>query len=171
MILATSVGGAALLSAQQPATGKAPSLAPLYGAIAKQRARANLPPLTPSPQLAELASDWARHLARGGDLVHRANLARIMADSGWWALTENLHFSSKPFDASTVIAHWMASKPHRRNLLDPNVTHIGLGLALDKNGQPFTVFNAAKLTQPAAQPVAGVVPAPDAPRASPIPAR
>jgi len=171
MLFAIATGGAALLSAQQPATGKESSLAPLYEAIAKQRARANLPPLAPSPQLAQLASDWARHLARNGDLVHRANLARIMADSGWWALTENLHFSSKPFDASTVLAHWMASKPHRRNLLDPNVTHIGLGLALDKDGQPFTVFNAAKFTQPPAQPVAGIAPTPDAPRASPIPAR
>ncbi|GEM_PF-1060926 len=157
------------------ATAPPSPLAPLYQAIAAQRAKANLPPITPSPELEQLASAWARHLADKGKLFHRGDLRRIMSDSGWWALTENLHFSSRPFDSAEVLATWMTSRPHRRNLLDPDVTHIGLGSATDASGQTFTVFNAARLTPPPtetnAQTAGGLLVPPGTQKPSPIPQR
>ena len=160
----------------RPPPPTAPTLlAPLYQAVAAQRAKANLPPITPLPELEQLASAWAHHLADKGKLIHRDDLNRIMSDSGWWSLTENLYFSSRPFDAAGVIATWMASRPHRRNLLDTNVTHFGLGFASDACGQTFTVFNAARLTPPPSetndQTAVGPVARPGAQGSSPIPKR
>ncbi|MCC6356287.1 MAG: CAP domain-containing protein [Verrucomicrobiae bacterium] len=155
--------------------GAPPHLAALYQAIGAQRSMAGLQPLAPSPDLELLAAAWSQHIAAKGKLIHRDDLRHIMLERGWWALTENLHFSSRPFDPADVMSHWMASRPHRANLLDPNVTHIGLGTAVGPEGHTFTVFNAARLTPPApdpkGEPVGGLIAPPGARKPSPVPRR
>jgi uncharacterized protein YkwD len=158
---------------QEGASGPGSSAGALYQAVAIERARAGLPGLSIAPELEQLADDWARHLAGIGKLVHRNDLRRIMGERGWWALTENLHFSSGPFDAAEVMARWLASRPHRKNVLDPDVTHVGIGTARDASGRSYTVFNAARLAPPPAEapapPPGGLVAPPGAVKPSPIP--
>ena len=36
-------------------------------------------------------------------------------------------------DASSVMASWMNSEGHRKNILNPNFTHIGVGYTLNNN--------------------------------------
>lgn len=173
-LVLAALPGVARAQRVSPPAGQAP-LPPLYQAITAQRARAGLPALATSPELEQLASVWARHIAARGDLIHRNDLRRIMSDRGWWSLTENLHFSTRPFDPAEVMASWMASRNHRKNLLDPDVTHIGLGTATDAGGHAFTVFNAARLNppppDPTGEPMAGLIAPPGSLKPSPIPKR
>jgi uncharacterized protein YkwD len=42
---------------------------------------------------------------------------------------ENLAFGTKPLGAAAIVQMWMASAPHRLNLLDPAFRRIGIGVA------------------------------------------
>jgi len=44
-----------------------------------------------------------------------------------WAVGENLLWSSPGIDAAGAVKMWLASPPHRRNLLDPTWREVGLG--------------------------------------------
>ena len=35
--------------------------------------------------------------------------------------------------AQTIVAYWMASADHRRNILDPSITKVGIGVAFQKS--------------------------------------
>lgn len=105
----------------------------LVGLINAQRAAAGLGPLTLSAPLSEIAqrhacdnaarqtvshdgsdgSDLAQRLRRGG-------IAVLMA-----AENTGLGFSSPRI----ALDWWMASPPHRANILHPEITQIGIGQA------------------------------------------
>lgn len=63
------------------------------------------------------AQFWTRLVAAGYPRSNRMaeNLARVAG--------------CRPADAATAAALWMASPPHRANLLDPRLRHIGIGIA------------------------------------------
>jgi uncharacterized protein YkwD len=50
-------------------------------------------------------------------------------------LGENIAFNY-PDDNSVMIA-WMNSPEHRANILNPNFTQIGVGIAYDSKGEPY----------------------------------
>lgn len=52
----------------------------------------------------------------------------------WGALGENVAFGYT--DAAFVMAGWMASDGHRRNILSAN-TEFGLGLTIGADGRPY----------------------------------
>ena len=45
-----------------------------------------------------------------------------------WDVGENLLWSTPGFDASTVVARWLASPTHRRVMLTPRWRQLGLGV-------------------------------------------
>ena len=53
---------------------------------------------------------------------------------GWRSLAENVAFGYT--DVSAVMAGWMASDGHRRNILSSN-THLGLGVAAGADGRLY----------------------------------
>jgi hypothetical protein len=57
------------------------------------------------------------------------------AGVAWTRVTENLAMSAGMDDpVATAVEGWMDSRGHRANILDPQVTHTGVGIAEDKDG-------------------------------------
>ncbi len=109
------------------------------------RAEQGRGPVTLDPALDGIASEWAAKLAREGELEHRSrgNLKSLLDAHGWRAMNENLYMSSTPSSSpGEVIAAWKGSSGHRRNLLQEDITRIGLGAASGPSGF-FVVFNGA----------------------------
>lgn len=98
------------------------------------RRSAGLPPLRRSPDLDRAAQAHARDLLTRGYYKHgspegstplsRASAAGYRAD----LISENLHQRTGPVEA--VVDDWLRSPAHRRNLLDPGASDLGVGLAI-----------------------------------------
>lgn len=92
-------------------------------------------------RLDRAAQDFADYMARTGRFEHDADgrkpgeRARA-AGYVWCAIAENIayEYRSSGFEtrelAETFVEDWKNSSGHRRNLLDRNVTDIGIGIAM-----------------------------------------
>ena len=107
------------------------------------RAGGGAGPVEACAPITAAAQAYADAMARTGVFAHvgtdgsepwdrrRANGYR------WMRATENI---AKGYpDVASVIAGWRASPGHRENLLDPDVRHVGLGLAVDGAGTHWWV--------------------------------
>jgi hypothetical protein len=83
-----------------------------------------LPALSVQADLTTVAQAWANQLAAANVLSHNAALRTQV--SGWSVLGENVGMAS---DIPSVQAAFMASTPHRDNILDPRYTQMGVGSA------------------------------------------
>ncbi len=83
--------------------------------------------------LSSKAQAWAEHLARQGYLQH-SNLSSG-AGPGWSALGENV---AQVFDVEGAHRAFMNSSSHRRTMLNPVYTHVGIGIA-EGHGYMFVV--------------------------------
>jgi uncharacterized protein YkwD len=99
-----------------------------------ERVNAGLSPLTMNPQLQDAAQTYSEVLASGGCFDHTCGPVPDVADrddqagySGWTALGENIAAGYSTPEA--VVAGWMASPGHHANMLSPDFTEIGVGLA------------------------------------------
>lgn len=98
-----------------------------------------LRPLIIDPKLHATALDWSSNLARTATLAHDAGLATDV--SGWTKLAENVG------TGSTVNAVWnafLASPGHFANLIDPDMTHLGVGTVRDSAGRLWTTHRFMK---------------------------
>ncbi len=128
-----------------------PDLARTEAAIVEHtnvfRASEGLGPVRRNPQLDRAAKDFARYLARSGKFAHEAD-GRTPADrartAGYWYcnIAENLalNLDSRGFTVEKLsqdtMEGWKASPGHRRNLMLPGVTEIGVGIAKAPTGAP-----------------------------------
>jgi len=99
-----------------------------------------LPPLARNLALEHAAKQFAKYLAKSGRFAHEAD-GRSPADrakeAGYWYCTvaENLalNLDSRGFTvdklADETIDGWKKSPGHRRNMVLPHVTEIGVGIA------------------------------------------
>ena len=96
--------------------------------------------VTPSKVLTAAAHAFAAYLAKSGSFAHEADgrtpAARATAAGyRYCAIAENLalDMDSRGFStgrlAAEAMAGWRNSPPHRKNLLAPDVTEIGVGIA------------------------------------------
>jgi len=98
------------------------------------RRSAGLPPLLPSPGLDLAAQAHAEDLLRRGYYRHvspEGSTPGTRAQAAGYPsglVGENLHERTAPVE--TIVDDWLRSPPHRRNLLDPGATELGVGLAL-----------------------------------------
>jgi uncharacterized protein YkwD len=110
-------------------------------AVNRVRAQHGLRPLIPSETLIEVArahsEDMLRrkyfdHVAPGGSRpADRVTAAGVH----WLRVTENLAMNAGMDDpVEQAVRGWMDSRGHRGNILDPDVTHTGVGIAEDENG-------------------------------------
>jgi uncharacterized protein YkwD len=87
----------------------------------------------------EVAQPWARHLADIQRLVHR-DLDRVFdLCPRFNSVGENIAYGYPT--ARAVMRAWMNSRGHRRNILRPGYTHVGLGLAQTPSGVLYWVQN------------------------------
>jgi len=99
-----------------------------------ERQKAGLEPLALNTELSDSAQSYSQVLASSGCFDHTCGPTPNFADrdgavgyTGWTAIGENIAAGySTPED---VVAGWMASAGHRANILSPNFTEMGVGLA------------------------------------------
>ncbi len=72
------------------------------------------------------AQQLAESLAARGVLEHSSSVAQTL---GYPAGGQNLVFRSPSLNASQANFMWMNSPNHRKNLLNPGFTHVGIGIA------------------------------------------
>ncbi len=133
-----------------PATCPTPAQAPgdaarVLALVNAERARAGLGPLRPAPALGAAAQRFACDLAAQGRLSHRgsdgSSLSERLARQGLAASFVAENVAAGQDSPEWVVAEWMASPHHRANILRPNLTQLGLGLAI--SDQPYWVLDLA----------------------------
>jgi uncharacterized protein YkwD len=94
------------------------------------RARSGVPPLRVGPALTRAARAHSVDMARRGYFDHGAFVQRLRS-FGVRApyLGENLAYGTQPLTAAAIVQMWIASPPHRQNLLDRGFRLIGVGIA------------------------------------------
>jgi len=114
--------------------------------ISACRQNHGLPHVEIDAGLMNVAREWASVLAPNGKLVHRTSddLGNQRARNELRLINENLYFSSGNFDAKAIVTGWLNSPGHRANLLDPEITLQGVGLAQTPSGGYVAVFNGGR---------------------------
>lgn len=107
-----------------------------------ERANAGLAPLVENHQLEEAARSYSEVLASSGCFDHTCGNVPDFADRdaqagyrGWTDIGENIAAGYPT--PEEVVAGWMASPGHRANILSPDFTEIGVGVAY---GGPFGTY-------------------------------
>lgn len=105
-----------------------------------ERAEVDAPPLTVSVELSKYSRYWSQYMAQSGRMAHGPN-PWSNYPTGWWAAAENVavHYANP----ASVVGGWMHSTGHRDNILNPSLTHIGVGYA-KTGGTPYWTQNFAR---------------------------
>ena len=114
----------ALASATLPAADERRYERDLAERINAYRSERKLPALTVNATLDRLATEHSAAMAKAHRMSHDGFDARYRA-SGFRRCIENVGWNFTT--PAAQLAAWQASPPHDRNLLDANVTVIGLG--------------------------------------------
>jgi uncharacterized protein YkwD len=106
--------------------------------ISDYRAKHGLPPVKVDPQLTRIAASHARKMASADALEHvlsgEGSFMRRITDGGYMPLmaAENIGAGYKTL-ADAMIG-WETSRPHNANLLNRDVTEIGIALYVTSAG-------------------------------------
>lgn len=99
-----------------------------------ERQKADRPPLASHPSLMQAAQSYAELLASSDCFGHTCGPVPDFRDrveqagyTGWIALGENIAAGAQTPEA--VMNVWLNSAGHRDNILNPNYTEIGVGVA------------------------------------------
>jgi uncharacterized protein YkwD len=101
------------------------------------RSASGLGGLAADPVLEQAALQQAGYMASTGRMSHTTSWGRSFASRArgneiHGAAAENIAMGR--MDMDQLFARWMASPPHRRNMLDPQFTRFGLAYAESANG-------------------------------------
>ena len=98
------------------------------------RAANGVPPLRIGPALTRAARAHSVDMARKGYFDHGAFVQRLRR-FGVRApyVGENLASGTRPLSPGEIVQMWVASPPHRQNLLDRGFRRIGVGVAGGSN--------------------------------------
>jgi uncharacterized protein YkwD len=142
-----SAAGSTCANAGTPATSAPASAmrAAVVCLVNQKRAAHGLPALSRSARLDRSAQGWTNTMVSTGQFTHGTNFAgRITATGYNWSFAgENI--ATGFATPSSVVAGWMASPDHCRNILNPSYADIGVGV----NPRPVgsNVTDAATWTQ------------------------
>jgi uncharacterized protein YkwD len=110
----------------------------------------HLVPLTVSADLSAAARQHSDEMLAKGYFAHNSSNGdqfwqRIESfypepRSGYWSVGENLYWTPGPATAAGSLKAWMASPPHRANILDPAWRQIGIA-AVSSADAPGTFGN------------------------------
>ena len=121
------------------------------------RASKGLRQLEVHPELLALGRSWAGEMAKVDRISHNPNLANaVKAD--WQKLGENVGVG---MTVDKLHQAFIDSPTHYKNLIDPDWTHIGVGVVLGRDGAIFTAHQFMQLRSAgAASPPATAAPRP-----------
>ena len=97
------------------------------------RAAAGLAPLAEHGDLNAIAQGCSDVQAANGVMAHCADYYTRFP-VGWTNAAENVAFGQSVDD---VVDAWLASPGHRANILNPALTHIGIGFAVGSDGRTY----------------------------------
>ncbi|WP_195238204.1 CAP domain-containing protein [Romboutsia sp. 1001285H_161024_C4] len=106
-----------------------------------ERSKRGLAPLTLDSSLSNVATKKSQDMINRGYFDHNSptygSPFDMMKQFGisYKAAGENIAMGQK--DPQDVMNSWMNSDGHRKNILSPNFTHIGVGIAKASNGQLY----------------------------------
>lgn len=140
----------------EPAGGNAGEIADAVLCLLNQeRAERALKPLEDERRLLRAARRHSGDMVRrryfdhrapgGGTMVDRARDADYLPRDGSWRVAENLAWGTRSHgSARHVVSSWMKSPPHRRNILDDELRHVGVGIVSGtpkgRRGATFTLL-------------------------------
>lgn len=102
-----------------------------------ERAARGIAGLSRDPRMDAHAQELANSLAARGVLEHSPAIARSL---GYAAGGQNLAMKAPSINASQANYQWMTSPNHRKNLLNPGFTNVGIGIACSTaSGRAFPV--------------------------------
>lgn len=101
--------------------------------------------LRTNAQLMHAAQLHAEQMARAGQQAHvlpnaaypHAEDRLAAAGYRWQAYGENLALGQP--SPAVAVRDWMRSRGHRRNIVSPDFTELGVGYAIDRAGRPYYV--------------------------------
>lgn len=133
VVAAAIVVAAACLLFVRPAQAGTAEEAGTVADVNAVRAGLGLRPLEPHPELERKAEDWAAHVAEARTLAHSAPTDGITA--AWLSLAENVAVAGTAGAAERAL---LSSPIHYANIVDPDMTHIGVGVVAG-GGQVYMV--------------------------------
>jgi uncharacterized protein YkwD len=112
------------------ATGATPGELAIVRVMNSVRAANGVPALRVGPALTRAARSHSADMARRGYFEHGPFVQRLRR-FGVRApyVGENLASGTTPLSAGAIVRMWIASPPHRQNLLDRSFRRIGVGVA------------------------------------------
>lgn len=107
----------------------------------KERAKEELPPLTPNPVLFKIARAHSANMAKQEKMEHKLDgkgPADRAKDAGYRyaRVGENVAWTEGG-SLKEVVKGWMESEGHRANILHKDYREIGLGIVEDKKGEQY----------------------------------
>ena len=133
-------GSSVPMRASAPAHSANVSQVELVDATNRFRAEHGLPALEAMPELNALAQDWSNHLASQDRLYHNPHMTSRYP-AGWRYASENVLQNWSDAGADAMVRQWAGSPGHRANMLDPTITHIGVGVADAGSGKRLSLIH------------------------------
>lgn len=117
--------------ADTPTTGAAPATvrSAVLCLVNNERAARGLPPLAEDSHLNRSAQGWTDTMMRTGQYDHGTNFAGRILIAGYHLSTAGENIATGNPTPRSVVAAWMASPGHCRNILNPSFADVGTGLA------------------------------------------
>jgi uncharacterized protein YkwD len=97
--------------------------------INQERAAHGLPTLKVSTKLTRSAQNWNQWMVGSGQFTHGNNFAGRISAVGYDWQTAGENIATGFATPRSVVAAWMASPDHCRNILDPNFRDVGTGMS------------------------------------------
>jgi uncharacterized protein YkwD len=139
---------------RQPVTPVSVDAGRTAGLVTAYRAENGLPPVGVDPRLTQAAIAQARAMGERDRIGHRVAgpLPRRVSATGydWGAAAENLGAGYPSLEAA--MRGWKDSGEHRRNLLNPRVSEIGVAAVATPPGSKHRTYWALILAGPRRQP-------------------
>lgn len=116
--------------------------------INQVRAERGLRPLAVNGELTTIGRRWAGRMAAAGQISHNQNFPNEVTQD-WEKLGENVGVGS---NAAELHDAFVKSPAHLRNIVDPDFTHIGVGVVYASDGSLYTSHQFMKLRAAAPPP-------------------
>ncbi len=116
-----------------------------FAMVNQKRVENGLEPLIWSNEIAAIAREHSRNMARFGFFSHQGRDNKMVSDraddaglSGWQSIGENIAFNrgyNDPIEKAMQL--WLDSPSHRHNLLDSNWQESAVGVAVAEDGSYY----------------------------------
>ncbi len=103
-----------------------------------------LAPLSSHPALNDVAQSWSETMASQRHLQHNPSYVAGYPSS-WRKAAENVGTFNQSVAARDMLQAWLNSPSHRRNVENPEFTHVGVGWATSADGSVYATQNFATL--------------------------